>query len=340
MAIIVNLDEERGKGRKPSMNALAALVGDELRLVNERILQSMHSPVALIPQLAGHIIAAGGKRLRPLLTLAAAKLCDYRGDRHIGLAACVEFIHTATLLHDDVVDESDLRRGLATANALWGNKSSVLVGDFLFSRAFQIMVADGSLRVLEILSGASAIIAEGEVLQLRTSNDTATSEQAYLDVICSKTAALFAAACRIGAVVADRPKAEEEALDSFGLNLGIAFQLIDDVLDYAAAQPELGKTVGDDFRDGKITLPVILAFRRGDAEERAFWRRTLEDREQKDGDLAHAFHLMQRHGALRDSVARAAHYGAIARDALGIFPDGPEKRALLEAVDFAIERAH
>ena len=247
MAIIVNLDEERGKGRKPSMNALAALVGDELRLVNERILQSMHSPVALIPQLAGHIIAAGGKRLRPMLTLAAAKLCDYRGDRHIGLAACVEFIHTATLLHDDVVDESDLRRGLATANALWGNKSSVLVGDFLFSRAFQIMVADGSLRVLEILSGASAIIAEGEVLQLQTSNDTETSEQAYLDVICSKTAALFAAACRIGAVVADRPKAEEEALDSFGLNLGIAFQLIDDVLDYAAAQPELGKTSGRRF---------------------------------------------------------------------------------------------
>jgi octaprenyl-diphosphate synthase len=315
-------------------------VGDELRLVNERILQSMQSPVALIPQLAGHIIAAGGKRLRPLLTLASAKLCDYRGDRHIGLAACVEFIHTATLLHDDVVDESDLRRGLATANALWGNKSSVLVGDFLFSRAFQIMVADGSLRVLEILSGASAIIAEGEVLQLQTSNDTATSEQAYLDVICSKTAALFAAACRIGAVVADRPKAEEEALDSFGLNLGIAFQLIDDVLDYAAAQPELGKTVGDDFRDGKITLPVILAFRRGDAEERSFWRRTLEDREQKDGDLGHALTLMQRHGALRDSVARAAHYGAIARDALGIFRDGPEKRALLEAVDFAIERAH
>ena len=340
MAIIVNLDEERGKGRKPSMNALAALVGDELRLVNERILQSMHSPVALIPQLAGHIIAAGGKRLRPLLTLAAAKLCDYRGDRHIGLAACVEFIHTATLLHDDVVDESDLRRGLATANALWGNKSSVLVGDFLFSRAFQIMVADGSLRVLEILSGASAIIAEGEVLQLQTSNDTATSEQAYLDVICSKTAALFAAACRIGAVVADRPKAEEEALDSFGLNLGIAFQLIDDVLDYAAAQPELGKTVGDDFRDGKITLPVILAFRRGDAEERSFWRRTLEDREQKDDDLVHALSLMQRHGTLRDAVARAAHYGAIARDALGIFPDGAEKRALLEAVDFAIERAH
>jgi octaprenyl-diphosphate synthase len=340
VAVIVNLEQERGKGRKPSIDALATLVGDEIKLVNGQILQNMQSPVALIPQLAGHIVAAGGKRLRPLLTLASARLCDYRGDRHVRLAACVEFIHTATLLHDDVVDESDLRRGLATANALWGNKASVLVGDYLFSRAFQLMVADGSLKVLEILSNASAVIAEGEVLQLQTSNDTATSEQAYLDVIRSKTAALFAAACRIGAVVAERPKAEEEALDSFGLNLGIAFQLVDDVLDYAAAQPELGKTVGDDFRDGKITLPVILAFRRGSAEERAFWRRALEDREQADGDLARALGLLTRHEALRDSIARAAHYGAIARDALGIFPNGPAKRALLDAVDFAIERAH
>jgi octaprenyl-diphosphate synthase len=340
VAVIVNLEEERGKGRKPSLNALSALVGDELRLVNERIVQSMQSPVALIPQLAGHIVAAGGKRLRPLLTLAAAKLAGYRGDRHIGLAACVEFIHTATLLHDDVVDESDLRRGLATANALWGNKASVLVGDFLFSRAFQIMVADGSLRVLEILSGASAIIAEGEVLQLQTSNDTATSEQAYLDVIRSKTAALFAAACRIGAVIGGRPKVEEEALESFGLNLGIAFQLIDDVLDYSARQAELGKTIGDDFREGKITLPVILAFRRGDETERAFWRRAVEDLEQRDEDLSRVIALLERHGALRDTIARAGHYGAIARDALGIFPDGAEKRALLEAIDFAIMRAH
>ena len=196
------------------------------------------------------------------------------------LAACVEFIHTATLLHDDVVDESDLRRGLATANAVWGNKASVLVGDFLFSRAFQLMVADGSLRVLEILSGASAVIAEGEVLQLITSNDTDTTEQAYLEVIRCKTAALFAAACRIGAVVAERPKVEEEALDSYGLNLGIAFQLIDDMLDYSAKQAELGKTVGDDFREGKITLPVVLAFRRGDESERGFWRRCIEQVDQ------------------------------------------------------------
>jgi len=340
VAVVVNLGDERGKPRRPSLDSLATLVGDDLKGVNDRIIQHMHSPVALIPQLAGHIIAAGGKRLRPMLTLAASRLCGYRGDRHIALAACVEFIHTATLLHDDVVDDSELRRGLASANAVWGNKASVLVGDFLFSRAFQLMVADGSLKVLEILSQASAVIAEGEVLQLATSNDTQTSEQAYLDVIRSKTAALFAAACRIGAVVASRPKVEEEALDSFGLNLGIAFQLIDDVLDYSARQIELGKTIGDDFREGKITLPVILAFRRGDTEERAFWRRVVEDLDQRDGDLETAIALLDRQGALRDTVARAGHYGAIARDALGIFPDGVEKRAFLEAIDFCIERAH
>ncbi|MFZ5792045.1 MAG: polyprenyl synthetase family protein [Pseudomonadota bacterium] len=340
MAIVVNLEEEREKSRKPSLEALQRLVGEDLTAVNALILRHMQSPVELIPQLAGHIVAAGGKRLRPMLTLAAAHLCGYRGERHKGLAATVEFIHTATLLHDDVVDESELRRGLATANAVWGNKASVLVGDFLFSRAFQLMVMDGSLKVLEILSNASAVIAEGEVLQLVTSNDTETSEQAYLDVIRYKTAALFAAACRVGAVVADRPKVEEEALESYGLNLGIAFQLIDDMLDYSARQSELGKTVGDDFREGKITLPVVLAYRRGDAEERAFWRRTLEELKQEENDLTHAIALMERHGALRDTVARAAHYGAIARDALGIFPEGPEKRALLEVVDFCIERAY
>ena len=340
MAIIVNLEDERTRPRRPSLDGLAALVAADLTAVNQLIVKHMDSQVALIPQLAGHIVAAGGKRLRPMLTLAASRLCGYRGARHVALAACVEFIHTATLLHDDVVDDSALRRGRATANALWGNKASVLVGDFLFSRAFQVMVADGSLRVLDILSNASAVISEGEVLQLVTSNDTETSEQAYLEVIRCKTAALFAAACRIGAVVADRPKVEEEALQSFGLNLGIAFQLIDDVLDYSAKQAELGKSIGDDFQEGKITLPVVLAFRRGDTDERSFWRRTLEALEHREGDLDHAVGLMTKHGALRDTVARAGHYGAIARDALGIFPDGPEKRALLEVVDFCIERAY
>ncbi|HLN23823.1 MAG TPA: polyprenyl synthetase family protein [Patescibacteria group bacterium] len=341
MAIVVKLEDERGK-KTASLDALSALVNDDLAKVNVAIVDRMHSPVALIPQLAGHIIAAGGKRLRPMLTLAAAKLCGHTGQRHIKLAACVEFIHTATLLHDDVVDESSLRRGLASANAVWGNKPSVLVGDFLFSRSFELMVEDGSLSVLAILSHASSVIAEGEVLQLITANDTTTSEDSYMDVIRAKTAALFAAACQIGAVVADRPKVEEEALESYGLNLGIAFQLIDDVLDFSAKQEKLGKAIGDDFREGKITLPVILAFRRGDDEERAFWRRTLEDLDQSedDADLHHALTLMERHQSLADTVKRARHYGSIARDALGIFPDSPAKSALVDIIDFCIDRAY
>src|SRR5690242_2507422 len=289
---------ERERARAPSLDPLTELVRHDLGAVNALILDRMQSPVALIPQLAGHIVAAGGKRLRPMLTLAAARLCGYRGDRHVALAAAVEFIHTATLLHDDVVDASDLRRGLATANAVWGNKCSVLVGDFLFSRAFQLMVEDGSLAVLEILSEASAIIAEGEVLQLVTSNDTKTTEEAYLDVIRAKTAQLFAAASRIGAVLTGRPEAEEDALETYGRNLGIAFQLVDDMLDYSARQAELGKTVGDDFREGKITLPVVLALRVAGDQERSFWRRTLEDLEQQEGDLERAIELMTRHGTL------------------------------------------
>jgi len=341
VAVIVDLEEERER-KGASLDQLAALVGNDLTLVNRAIVDRMHSPVALIPELAGHIIAAGGKRLRPMLTLAAARLCGYTGQRQIRLAACVEFIHTATLLHDDVVDESSLRRGLASANALWGNKSSVLVGDFLFSRAFELMVEDGSLRILAILSRASSVIAEGEVLQLTTANDTDTGEDAYLDVVRAKTAALFSAAARIGAVVAERPKAEEDALESYGLNLGIAFQLIDDVLDYSARQEKLGKAIGDDFREGKITLPVILAFRRGDDEERTFWRRTLEDLEQApaDADLRRAIGLLEKHRCLADAVQRARHYGAIARDALGLFPDGPVKTAMLGIVDFSVERAY
>ena len=338
MGVVVNLDEDRTK--KSSLDALKSYVADDLKAVNQLILRRMHSQVDLVPQLAGHIIVAGGKRLRPLLTLGAAKLCQYTGDRHISLATCVEFIHTATLLHDDVVDESHLRRGQETANALFGNQASVLVGDFLFSRSFEIMIEDGSLDVLRILSHASSIIAEGEVLQLMTTNDTQTSEDTYLEVIKAKTAQLFAAACRIGAVVSDRPRIEEEALESYGMNLGIAFQLIDDVLDYSAKQATLGKSIGDDFKEGKISLPVILAFRRGDELEREFWHRTLEKLDQNEDDFAHALHLMEKHGALKDSVERARHYGAIARDSLGIFKDGPIKVIFGDLIDFCIERAH
>jgi octaprenyl-diphosphate synthase len=302
------------------------------------IVERMHSPVALIPQLAGHIVSAGGKRLRPLLTLATARLCGYRGERHIALAAAVEFIHTATLLHDDVVDASDLRRGHDTANAVWGNKPAVLVGDFLFARAFELMVEDGSLRVLEILSRAAAVIAEGEVAQLVTANDTTTTEAAYLAVIEAKTAALFAAASRLGAVIAERPEEDERALAHFGRNLGIAYQLIDDMLDFSAEVSELGKAVGDDFRDGKITLPVLIAFARADADERAFWRRTLEAGEQRPGDLERAIRLVERRGALVETLARARRYAAEAAAALADFPDGPLRRGMVEATVFATER--
>ncbi len=337
MGIVVNLDEKRDQ---PSpLDRLGVLITDDLKAVNEEIVTRMHSPVSLIPELAGHIIAAGGKRLRPMLTLASSKLCGYEGSRQVLLATCIEFIHTATLLHDDVVDASELRRGLDSANALWGNQASVLVGDFLFSRSFELMVEDGSLEVLRILSSASAILAEGEVMQLMTANDTGTSETAYLEVIESKTAILFAAACELGAVVAERPKVEQEALAAYGQNLGVAFQLIDDVLDFSAREVTLGKSIGDDFREGKVTLPIILAFHRGNDDERAFWRRTLEDMDQAEGDIDRARELLEKHGALADTVERARHYGAIARDALGIFPESPIKEAMAETVDFCIERA-
>ncbi len=341
MTVVTNLDPKCRTSQQTPLDALADLVADDLKAVNEVIIQRMHSSVELIPQLASYIVSAGGKRLRPLLTLASARLCGYQGTKHLGLAAAVEFIHTATLLHDDVVDESSLRRGQASANEQFGNKPSVLVGDFLFSRAFLLMVDAGSIEVMRILSNASAVIAEGEVLQLTTTNDTSTSEQSYLEVICGKTASLFAAACRLSAVVADRSEAEAVALDDYGLNLGIAFQLVDDVLDYSALQARLGKTVGDDFLEGKITLPVILAYRRGSDEERQFWRRVMEDpTQQADGDLEHAIALMAHHATLRDTVDRARHYGAIARDALGLFPECAEKRVLLEVIDFVIDREY
>jgi octaprenyl-diphosphate synthase len=330
-------------GSEDALTALVDLVGDDLAGCNRTIVARMDSPVVLIPQLAAHIVAAGGKRLRPLLTLAAARLCGYPGPaggaRHVALAACVEFIHTATLLHDDVVDESALRRGLASANAVFGNKASVLVGDFLFSRAFELMVEDGSLRVLAILSAASATIAEGEVLQLVTQNDLSTQESRYLDVIKGKTAALFAAACQVGAVVADRPAAEEAALAEYGLNLGIAFQLVDDALDYAADQATLGKTVGDDFREGKITLPVLLAYAAGNAADRAFWQRTIEDTAQEEPDLRHAMALMAGCDAIGMTVTRAGRFVATAKAALDVFPDGPWKRALTNVADYTVRRA-
>jgi len=338
LGVVVPLEDERGRSQNAVVQ-LQTLVRKDMEAVNEFIRERMNSDVPMIPELASHLINSGGKRLRPMLTIAAAHLCGYKGGDHIKLAASVEFLHTATLLHDDVVDESDLRRGKKTARMLWGNQASVLVGDFLLGRAFRLMVETRSLRALEIIANAASIIAEGEVMQLAAAKDTSTTEDAYMRVIQAKTAALFAAAAEVGAVVADRGADEAAALESYGRNLGIAFQLVDDALDYSGRAATLGKNVGDDFREGKITLPVVLAFRRGDREERAFWRRTLQDGDQRDGDLEHAIELMTRHDAIEDTVVRARHYGAIAKDALAIFPDSPYREALTDLVEFCISRS-
>lgn len=319
---------------------MIALVAGDLNLVNAVILDRMQSQIPLIPELAGHLIAGGGKRMRPMLTLVSARLLGYAGTRHHRLAAAVEFIHTATLLHDDVVDGSDLRRGRRTANTIWGNPATVLVGDFLFSRSFELMVEDGSQKVLKILSAASAVIAEGEVNQLTAARKIDLGEERYLDIIGAKTAALFAAACRISAVVAERSAAEELALDAYGRNLGIAFQLVDDAIDYVSDAGTMGKDAGDDFREGKVTLPVILAYARGDAEARRFWKDTIEGRRDADADLPHAIHLIQEARAIDDTLARARHYGQRAIDALGPFGTSDAKDAMIEAVEFAIARAY
>ncbi|MBK5263766.1 MAG: polyprenyl synthetase family protein [Alphaproteobacteria bacterium] len=326
-------------GAAPSLEPMMSLVADDMNAVNSVILERMQSKIPLIPELAGHLIAGGGKRMRPMLTLACARLLDYPGTRHHKLAAAVEFIHTATLLHDDVVDGSGMRRGRKTANIIWGNSASVLVGDFLFSRSFELMVEDGSLKVLRILSNASAVIAEGEVNQLTAQRRIDTDEEHYLEIIGAKTAALFAAACRIAAVVAECDETQEQAFDTYGRNLGIAFQLVDDAIDYASDQKTMGKDAGDDFRDGKVTLPVILAFARGDDEEKQFWRQAIAGHRTSDEDLAHATSLLEKSGAIADTLARARHYGQRAIDALGSFAGGQAKAALVEAVEFAIARA-
>lgn len=323
----------------PSLQTLQDLMAADLERVNAEILTRLQSEVALIPTLARHLIAAGGKRIRPLLTLASARLCGYGGDKHVLLAACVEFIHTATLLHDDVVDESDLRRGNATANTVWGNQAPVLVGDFLFSRAFQLMVQAESLEILDILANASAIIAEGEVMQLAGANDLSRGKDYYRKVIEAKTAALFGAACKIGAVLAQRPQAEADALNRYGINLGVAFQIVDDVLDYDAKAADMGKNAGDDFREGKITLPVLIAYERGDEAERAFWRRCLEESQWNETDFAEAQALMRRHDALALCLAEAEAISRTAAEALAPFSASPIKNAMIEALAFNLTRA-
>jgi len=326
-------------GKIDSAQALTELCRLEMEACNRAIVARMQSPVELIPRLAAHLVAAGGKRIRPLLTIASARMCGYRdGPRHVSLAACVEFIHTATLLHDDVVDESPLRRGRASANAVFGNQASVLVGDFLFSRAFELMVEDGSLPVLAVLSRASSTIAEGEVLQLSTQNDLSTTEESYLEVVRCKTAALFAAATRVGGLVAGATAVQVDALDRYGLELGIAFQMVDDALDYGSDSRVMGKARGDDFREGKVTLPVLLAYARGSAPEREFWVRTIETMNQAEGDLETALSLIERHGALDEVRRRAGLHAARACEALDELPDGPERQALFGIAREAVAR--
>jgi octaprenyl-diphosphate synthase len=326
--------------REPSLDAMMALVAADMNGVNAVILERMQSNVALIPELAGHLIAGGGKRMRPMLTLASAALLGYPGTRHHKLAAAVEFIHTATLLHDDVVDGSGMRRGKRTANLIWGNPASVLVGDFLFSRAFELMVEDGSLKVLRILSHASAVIAEGEVDQLTAQRQIGTDEDQYLSIISAKTAALFAAACRVAPVVAEAGEDEELALECFGRNLGIAFQLTDDAIDYSSDAATMGKGVGDDFRDGKMTLPVILAYARGSEGDRAFWQSAISGERVSDDDLAQAIQLLRSSGAIADTIERSRQYARRAIDSLARFPASKAKAALVEAAEFAVARAY
>ncbi|MFD1794561.1 polyprenyl synthetase family protein [Paracoccus aurantiacus] len=321
------------------IDRLSGLLGPEMAAVNTLIRERMasrHAP--RIPEVTAHLVEAGGKRLRPLLTLAAAKLFDYQGPYHIHLAATVEFIHTATLLHDDVVDESEQRRGRPTANLLWDNKSSVLVGDYLLARAFQLMTDTGVMRVLEILSNASATISEGEVLQLSAAQDIATDESVYLQVIRGKTAALFSAATEVGAVIAGADEARVKALFDFGDALGIAFQIADDLLDYGGSSAAIGKNTGDDFRERKLTLPVIKALARADEQELAFWRRTIEKGDQRDGDLDEALRIMTRHGALESARDDALAWSAKARSALETLPDNEIRELLDELAEFVVMR--
>jgi octaprenyl-diphosphate synthase len=319
---------------------LYALVESDMAATDRLIHERMGSTVELIPHLTRHLVDSGGKRLRPLLTLAAATACGHTRGMHIRLAASVEFIHTATLLHDDVVDASTLRRGKLAANMVWGNKPSVLVGDFLLSRAFQLMVETGDLRVLHILAAASAVIAEGEVLQLRSANNLSTTETDYLLIVGAKTAALFAASAESGATIADADPAHIAAFRSFGQNLGVAFQLIDDALDYSGRQALMGKSVGDDFREAKVTLPVILAYNRGDDDAKRFWQRTIQLGQQRDGDLQRAISYIEQTGATDEARDQAQRYARQACRAIQQIPQSPLRDALIDVAEFCVRRGY
>ncbi|MDA8811425.1 polyprenyl synthetase family protein [Amylibacter sp.] len=320
-------------------DVLASLLAPEMVEVNNLIKNRMASDAApRIPEVTGHLIDAGGKRLRPLLTLASAEMCGNTSPYHIHLAATVEFIHTATLLHDDVVDESKQRRGRPTANLLWDNQSSVLVGDYLFSRSFQLMVETGNLRVLDILANASATIAEGEVLQLTVAQNLSTTEDTYLKVIRGKTAALFEAACKVGGVISNANEKIINALASYGDALGICFQITDDLLDYNGSEANLGKSIGDDFRERKMSLPLIKVLKKSNAAEKDFWKRTIEIGDQKNNDLNYALELMSKYNALNDTLNDAVFWSNKAKESITILPRSPLRDVLLELPDYVVSR--
>jgi octaprenyl-diphosphate synthase len=333
-----------GPAREPAgaphaVDRLAALLAEDLAAVDALIHRHMTSPVGVIPNLASHLIDAGGKRIRPLITLAAARLLGGGGDGPRKLAAAVEFIHSATLLHDDVVDVSDMRRGKKSANVVWGNSASVLVGDFLFARSFNLMVETGDIQVLDILARAASVIAEGEVMQLAAANDAETSRERYMEIIAAKTAALFAAAGKAGAVAAGRPGMEAAALETYGRELGLAFQLVDDALDYGGLAATMGKNAGDDFREGKVTLPVVFAREAGDEAERAFWRRVMGG-ERSEDDFHRAVALIRRHNAIGLTLDAARAHADRAQDALLMLPSNAYREALEALPEFVVERAY
>jgi len=335
-----SLAHASSKNHTPSLASLQSLYQDRMELVNEKILASLECSVPLIQEIAGYLIRQGGKRLRPLLTLASADLCGYQGQDHIGLAAAVEFIHTATLLHDDVVDESELRRGVATANTVWDNTASVLVGDFLFSRAFQLMVEQGSLPILKVLSDASARIAEGEVMQLASARNINLSEDQYLEVISAKTACLFEAATHVGGLVANTSEAQVNAIKQFGFDLGVAFQLTDDALDYSSTKEALGKSIGDDFAEGKVTLPILFAYQAASAQDKAFIKKCFGELNQAEGDLERMIKILIQTGALSATLEKAQGYIQNAYKCLEDFPYSLRKLALQEVLDFVLARDH
>ena len=338
MVLLYKYDLEDNLNNQKKFDDLQQLVNNDLKKVDIIIKEKIKNKINYIPKVASHLVKAGGKRIRPMLCLACAQLCNYKGVKHINLSASIEFIHTATLLHDDVIDESKKRRGLKTANNIWGNKSSILVGDFLLSKSFNLMTEVENIEVLKILSKTSSIIIEGEISQMLSNKNIATTEDDYLNIIKSKTAQLFATASKIVSYLIKYPNEYKNALDSFGINLGIAFQLIDDLLDYKAVEKDLGKMTGDDFKEGKITLPIILALRRSNQSENNFWKKTIQDGRIDPGDFEKACSILKKREIFGDIHKRAKHYGAIAKDALGIFNNSKEKKILLNIVDFVIDR--